>query len=390
MTSTVRLPERLLLGPGPANIDPRVMATMQAPVIGHLDPAFMEILAEIADLLRYAFGTVNEMTMAISGTGFSGMDAALANVVEPDDTVIVGVSGFFGGKAAEAVTRLGARPVVVDGGFGSPVTTDAIAQALAAEPDARAVFLVAAETSVGLRQPLAEIGDLVRSAGALYIVDTVTLLGGATVGTDSNNIDVAYAGSQKCVGAIPGTAPITFGPRAAEIIARRSTPVPVWYLDALAIHRYWTNTPFYHHTCSSTLMAGLLEALRIIKAETIEARAARHDRNGQALVAGLEAMGLQIASDPANRLSMLTPVRIPEGINDAEVRTELLQSYGIEIGGGLGDWAGTAWRIGLMGHGSSSENVARVLAALEEALTARGYECQPGSAVAAARRISSD
>ncbi|MDP6348247.1 MAG: alanine--glyoxylate aminotransferase family protein [Chloroflexota bacterium] len=388
MNSTVRLPQRLLLGPGPANIDPRVMEAMQSPVIGHLDPAFMEVLAEIADLLRYAFGTANEMTMAVSGTGFSGMDAALANVVEPGDTVIVSVSGFFGGKAAEAVTRLGARPVVVDGGFGAPVTTDAIAQALAAEPKARAVFVVAAETSVGLRQPLAEIGDLVRSAGALYIVDTVTLLGGAVVDTDGNNIDVAYAGGQKCLGAIPGTAPITFGPRATEIISNRPTPVPVWYLDALAIHRYWTNTPLYHHTCSSTLMAGLLEALRIIKAETIEARATRHDRNGQALVAGLEAMGLQIASDPMNRLSMLTPVRIPEGISDADVRTELLQSYGIEIGSGLGDWAGKAWRIGLMGYGSSSENVLRVLTALEEALTARGHQCRPGAAVDAAQQIS--
>ena len=384
MTATVSLPDRLLLGPGPANVDPRVMEAMQSPIVGHLDPAFMKILAEIADLLRYAFGTANEMTMAVSGTGFAGMDAALANIVESGDTVIVGVSGFFGGKAVEAVTRLGARPVVVDGGFGQPVTPAPIAAALAAEPDAKAVFLVAAETSVGLRQPLGEIADLAHSAGALLIADTVTLLGGAVVDVDGQNIDVAYSGGQKCLGAIPGTAPITFSPRAIEVMTERSTPVPVWYLDARAIHKYWTNTPFYHHTCSSTLMAGLLEALRIIKAETIEARAARHDRNGRALVAGLEAMGLEIAGDPAHRLGMLTPVRIPEGISDAEIRGELLSAHGIEIGGGLGEWAGTVWRIGLMGYGSSSANVTRVLTVLEDLLTARGHKCRPGAAAAAA------
>ncbi len=388
MDSSFNLPTRKLLGPGPANVDPRVMAAMQTPAIGHMDPAFMDVLAEIADLLRYAFGTRNEVTMAVSGTGFSGLDMALSNVLEPGDRIVVGKSGFFGEKAAEIATRLGAEVITVSSGFGKPVTAESVQAAVAGQDGVKAVFLVAAETSVGLRQPLGEFAEIAHDAGALLIVDAVTLLGGAEMEFDEWGVDVAYAGSQKCVGAVAGTAPITFSGRAVEAIERRARPVPSWYLDALALHRYWRNEPFYHHTCPSILMMGLREALRIVKEETIEARAARHERNGQALVAGLEAMGLKVASDPANRLGMLTPVRVPEGISDARIRGTLLGRHNIEIGGGLGEWAGKVWRIGLMGYGSNSANVLEVLAVLEELLSEEGHCLDTGAAGAAAERIA--
>lgn len=388
MTSNFNLSARKLLGPGPANVNPRVMEAMQAPPIGHLDPAFMAVLAEIADLLRYAFGTANEVTMAISGTGFSGLDAALMNVLEPGDRIVVGQSGFFSAKAAEIATRLGAEVISVTSGFGKPVTPDAVRAALDGQDRVKAVFLVAAETSVGLRQPMDEFADISHEAGALLIADMVTLLGGARVEVDAWGVDVSYSGSQKCVGAVAGTAPITFSPRAVDSINSRTRPIPSWYLDALALHRYWSNEPFYHHTCPSTLMMGLREALRILKEESIEARASRHERNGRALVAGLEAMGLEVAGDPAHRLGMLTPVRIPEGITDAEIRGELLKRYNIEIGGGLGEWAGKVWRVGLMGYGSSMANVLELLGALQELLSEHGHQVDPGAAKAAAERVA--
>jgi alanine-glyoxylate transaminase/serine-glyoxylate transaminase/serine-pyruvate transaminase len=387
MTSKFNLPVRKLLGPGPANVDPRVMEAMHAPAIGHMDPAFMEVLAETADLLRYAFGTENDVTMAVSGTGFSGLDMALSNALEPGDRIVVGISGFFGEKAAEIATRLGAEAIKVSNGFGKPVAPETVQAAVAGAGRVKAVFLVAAETSVGLRQPIAEIAEIAHKSDALMIADTVTLLGGAKMELDEWGVDIAYAGSQKCVGAVAGTAPITFSPRAVEAIKQRSKPVPSWYLDALALHRYWSNEPFYHHTCPSTLMMGLREALRIVHEETIEARADRHDRNGRALVAGLEAMGLEVASDPKHRLGMLTPVRIPEGISDAAVRGELLRRHDIEIGGGLGNWAGKVWRIGLMGVGSNLANVLVILGALEELLSEEGHGLEPGAAAAAAKRI---
>ncbi len=388
MISNFDLPTRKLLGPGPANVDPRVMDAMQAPAIGHMDPAFVEVLAETADLLRYAFGTENDVTMAVSGTGFSGLDMALSNVLEPGDRIVVGIAGFFGEKAAEIATRLGAKAIKVSSGFGRPVAPEVVQAALGGNGRVKAVFLVAAETSVGLRQPIAEIAEIAHQAEALLIADAVTLLGGARMELDEWGVDVAYAGSQKCVGAVAGTAPITFGPRAVEAIKNRSGPIPSWYFDALALHRYWSNEPFYHHTCPSTLMMGLREALRIVHEETIEARAARHERSGRALVAGLEAMGLEVASDPEHRLGMLTPVRIPEGISDAAVRGELLGRHNIEIGGGLGDWAGKVWRIGLMGFGSTLANVLELLGALEELLREEGRNLDPGAAAAAAEQMA--
>ena len=384
MNQNSDLPIRKLLGPGPANVHPRVMQAMHQPVIGHLDPAFKEVLAETSGLLRYAFGTDNEVTLAMSGTGFSGLDAALSNVLEPGDQIIVGQTGFFGAKAAEIATRLRANVMLVSEGFGRPIGLDTMQKAVAQCKSLKAIFLVSAETSVGLRQPMGGFSEIAHQAGALLVADMVTLLGGDKVDLDKNGVDVAYSGSQKCVGAVPGTAPITFSPRAVEMIRSRRQPIPSWYLDVMALQSYWSE-PGYHHTCPSTLMMGLREALLILKEEGVQARANRHSRHGRALVAGLEAMGLEIASDPEYRLGMLTPIMIPSGIDDAQIRAELLNRFSIEIGGGLGEWAGKVWRIGLMGHGSNMENVLEVLSALQKLLSDRGHESSPDTIEAAAR-----
>ena len=380
-------PARLLLGPGPSPVDPRITAAMGEPVISHVDPVFANILRETAGLLRQVFGTANEATFAVSGTGFSGMETALINLIEPGDEIIVGISGFFGVKAQEICERMGASTVVATSGFGRPVETEDIVEALDANPGAKAVFVVAAETSAGLRQPLADIAEACHDRGALLIADMVTLLGGAEVKVDEWGVDVAYAGSQKCIGTPPGTAPITFSPRAVEAIESRRAPVGSWYLSALDIAAYWAGRIPYHHTTSSPVIAGLKRALELIVAEGIAERARRHERNGAALRAGFEAMGLQIASLEGRRLGMLTPVGIPEGIADAEFRAELLERFNTEIGGGLGDWAGKVWRIGLMGYGSDPKNVYHVLNAFEILLSERGIEVEPGAAAAAASAV---
>ncbi len=380
-------PARLLLGPGPSPVDPRITAAMSEPVVSHVDPYFVRMLSDTAELLRRLFGTTNQATFAVSGTGFSGMEAALVNILEPGDTIITGISGFFGTKANEICKRLGAETVTVSSGFGRSVETDEIAAALTRNPSTKAVFLVAAETSVGLRQPLADIASLCHEHGALLIADMVTLLGGAVVKTDEWGIDVAYGGSQKCIGTPPGAAPMTFSDRAVAAIRARRLPVASWYLSALDLAAYWSGQLAYHHTCSSPVVAGLKRALELIMAEGLEERERRHERNGAALRAGLEAMGLTIASLEGRRLGMLTPVQIPEGIVDAEVRSELLSRFNTEIGGGLGDWAGRVWRIGLMGYGSDLKNVYHILNALEILLAERGYAVRPGAAAAAASAV---
>ncbi len=380
-------PARLLLGPGPSPVDPRITAAMGEPVISHVDPIFARTLKDTADLLRQIFGTANKATFAVSGTGFSGMETALLNIIEPGDTIVVGISGFFGVKAQEICERMGATTVAVSSGFGRPVETEDVAEALDANPGAKAVFLVAAETSAGLRQPLADIAAACHARNALLVADMVTLLGGAEVKVDEWGVDVAYAGSQKCIGTPPGTAPITFSPQAVGAIAARRTPVASWYLSALDIAAYWAGELAYHHTCSSPVIAGLKRALELIVAEGIGERARRHERNGAALRAGFEAMGLHIASLEGRRLGMLTPVGIPDGVVDAEFRAELLERFNTEIGGGLGDWAGKVWRIGLMGYGSDPKNVYHVLNAFEVLLAERGIRIEPGVAAAAASAV---
>lgn len=380
----VENPARLLLGPGPSPVDPRVTQAMSAPVIGHMDPLFVSDLGNTSELLRYVFGTENAATFAVSGTGFSGMETALVNVIEPGDTVVVGVSGFFGIKAEELCRRLGAETIVVSNGFGLPVDTSDIRNALEDSGNVKAVFLVSAETSVGLRQPLQDIAEVVHEFDSLLISDMVTLLGGAVVKVDDWGVDIAYSGSQKCIGTPPGSAPITFSPRAIAAINQRKSSVPSWYLNALEISAYWAGELPYHHTCSSTVMYGLKKALELIKDEGLEKRAQRHERHGEALRSGAQAMGLSVASLEGRRLGMLTPINIPEGVEDKDVRSALLEEYNTEIGGGLGDWAGKVWRIGLMGYGSTPANVLHILNALEHLLSERGHKCERGAAASAA------
>lgn len=354
---------RVLLGPGPSMVHPRVMAAMSAPLIGHLDPEFLGLMDRTVELLRYVFATCNRLTISISGTGSAGMEAAVASMVEPGDPVLVCVNGYFGLRIAEMARRRGGEVATINRPWGEVFTTDEVRDALRARP-ARVVAIVHGETSTGALQPLEEIARVVREGDAILIVDAVTSLAGVPVQVDQMGIDVCYSGTQKCLGCPPGLAPITFGPRAEEKLASRKAPVRDWYLDLSMLARYWGPERTYHHTAPVSMNFALYEALRLIAEETLEARWMRHQRNAELLWDGLSDMGLELHVAPQYRLAPLTTVRIPEGVDDAAVRGRLLSDYGIEIGGGLGELKGRVWRIGLMAHSSREENVASVLGAL--------------------------
>lgn len=358
-------PDRLLLGPGPSPVHPRVLAAQARPVVGHLDPWFATVTAEIADMLRAVFRTRNPLTFAVSGTGSAGMEAAIVNVVEPGDTVIVGVNGVFGGRLADTARRAGAEVVELRRPWGDIVPTEQVADALEAHPDARAVVLVHAETSTGAWQPLAEIGALLADRPTLLVVDAVTSLGGVPVEVDAWGIDVCYSGTQKCLSVPPGLAPITFSPRAEAVIAARRTPVVSWYLDVGLIRRYWGEERAYHHTAPISALYGLHEGLRLVLEEGLEARWARHERVGRRLQAALVERGLELLAHPEHRLPQLTAVGWPAGVDEASLRRRLLDEHGIEVGGGLGEFAGRAWRIGLMGEGATDAAVDRLLEAID-------------------------
>lgn len=382
-----RVPERILLGPGPSNVHPRVLRALAAPVVGHLDPVFIDLMEDTKRLLRDVFLTENELAIPISGTGSAGMEACLVNLLEPGDTAIVGVNGVFGTRMADIVERCGATPVAVEAPWGRIIEPEAVARALAAAPGAKLVALVHAETSTGAWQPLDEIGRLVRAADKLFVVDTVTSLGGCPVRVDDWLIDAAYSGTQKCLSCPPGLAPLTFGPRAMEALRRRRTKVRSWYFDLSMIERYWGEERVYHHTAPISMNHALLEALCLVTEEGLEARWARHERHHRALAAGLAAMGLELASEEQHRLWMLNSVRIPEGVDDLAVRKALLAEDSIEIGGGLGPLKGQVWRIGLMGESSTAANVLLVLEALERALARENHVVPRGAAVAAAEKV---
>lgn len=362
----LRVPPRVLMGPGPSNIHPQVLLALAQPPLGHLDPQFMEILQENALLLRQVFRTRNLVTLAMSGTGTSGMEAAFYNVIEPGDRVLVGVYGYFGERMLEIVRRCGGEPVVLSAEWGRSLPVDQVINTLKAN-SFKAVALVHAETSTGTRQDIAEVGAFCRERDILLIVDTVTSLGGMPVEVDTWGIDVCYSATQKCLGAPSGLAPITFSDRAVEILRKRKTPVLSFYLDADLMTRYWREK-VYHHTASSHLHYALREALRLILEEGLEARWERHRQTHQKLVEGLEELGLELLPPPNYRLPMLNAVKVPEGVEEAEVRAQLLHRYGIEIGAGLGPLKGRIWRIGLMGYGASLANVAYLLDALREVL----------------------
>lgn len=377
-------PRRILMGPGPSDISPRVLAALAAPTVGHLDPFFLEVMNETQTMLRELFRTENQLTLAVSGTGSAGMETCVVNLVEPGDRMLVCVNGVFGSRMADVAGRAQAIVSTIERPFGEVFSPDEVAAAVK-QLSPKVVGIVHAETSTGARQPLEEISEIVHKAGAYLLVDCVTSLGGLPVEIDGWKIDAAYSGTQKCLSCPPGLAPVTFSPRALDLIQNRKSKVQSWYLDMKMVANYWSDkSRAYHHTAPINMNYALHEALRIVLADGLEVRWDRHRRNHLLLRAGLEAMGVEYAVAEAYRLPMLNAVRIPAGVDDKAVRAQLLNEFGIEIGGGLGPMAGKTWRIGLMGETSTERNVLLFLAALEACLVKQGASVRPGSGVAAA------
>ncbi len=382
------IPERILLGPGPSMADPRVLRAMNQPMIGYLDPAYLNIMNEVAQNLRDTLQTKNTATFPVQGTGFSGMDACFGTLIEPGDKVIIAVLGFFGTRMCEMAERYGAEIVRLDQEWGKAFDPETIGEALKANPDAKFLAIVHAETSTGALQPLQEIGALCREHGILLLVDAVTSVGGVELAVDDWGIDICYSGSQKCLGVPPGLAPVTISDRALGVVAERKTPPASYYLDLSLIKEYWGEAHVYHHTGPMSMVYAMQEALRIVKEEGLEARWARHALNGSALCAGLEALGLVLHAEAGRRLPSLTTVRVPEGVDDAGFRGRLLNEFNIEIGGGLGPLKGDTWRIGMMGYASNRSNVLYLLSVLETLLTEAGLRpTQPGAGMAAAQEV---
>jgi alanine-glyoxylate transaminase/serine-glyoxylate transaminase/serine-pyruvate transaminase len=379
-------PVRILMGPGPSDIHPRVLEALGRGTVGHLDPYYLEIMNDMQRMLQTLFRTKNTMTLAISGTGSAGMEATVVNLIEPGDSMIVCVNGVFGGRMVDVAERAGAKVTKVERPWGEVFTPDDLKAALAqARP--KLVGIVMAETSTGALQPIEEISKLVHDAGAMLLVDAVTSLGGVPVEVDAWNIDAIYSGTQKCLSCPPGLSPVSFGPRAMEAVLARKSKVQSWYLDVTMLAKYWGSERVYHHTAPINMTYGLYEALRLILEEGIESCFARHALNYRALKEGLAAIGIEYAAQPGHQTPMLNAVRIPEGVDDAAVRGGLLSRFGIEIGGGLGAFKGKVWRIGLMGYGSRANNVFVLLAALEQLLAEQKHRFQHGASIAAATAI---
>ena len=382
-------PLRTLLGPGPSEVHPSVYAALARPTVGHLDPYYLRIMNELQGMLRQVFRTENAMTMAISGTGSAGMEATVVNLIEPGDAMLVCVNGVFGGRMADVAGRAGAEVARIERPWGEVFSPDELKLALATSKP-KVVGIVMAETSTGAWQPIEEISRIVHEAGALLLVDAVTALGGVPVEVDAWEIDAIYSGTQKCLSCPPGLAPVSFSSRAMEAISRRRTKVQSWYLDVSLLGSYWGQERVYHHTAPINMTYALHEALRLVLEEGLEACFARHRRNHLALKAGLGAIGISYASQEGHQLPMLNAVRIPDGVDDKALRKELLERFGIEIGGGLGVYAGKVWRIGLMGHASRQKNVLAVVAAIEQLFAEAGQGGELGTGVAAACRSYGD
>ncbi len=380
-------PSRILMGPGPSNVPPRVQSAMTAPLLGYFDPYFFKVMDSTMSLLKAVFQTKNKLTFPISGTGMSGMEAGICNFLEPGDVAVIGVSGFFGDRIVEIASRCGAKVVKAVAEWGKPIEPSAIESALKSEKKVKLMAVVHAETSTGVLQPLGEISKLAKQYGALFLVDTVTSLGGHEVAVDEWGIDISYSASQKGLSCPPGLAPFTCTDAALAAVQSRKTKVSSWYLDLSLLSSYWSEgatARVYHHTAPALMVYAFHEALAIIAEEGLPARFQRHLRNGTALQAGLEAMGLTLLAQKGYRLATLTSVRIPEGVNDAKIRQRLLNEFNIEIGGGLGTLKGQLWRIGLMGHSSTEQNVLLFLYALEKLLAEEGYRVVGGVGVGAA------
>ncbi|MCP1356911.1 pyridoxal-phosphate-dependent aminotransferase family protein [Aneurinibacillus migulanus] len=371
-------PSRVLMGPGPSDVHPRVLKAMATPLIGHLDPSFLQIMNETMELMRTVFETKNELTLAMSGTGSSGMETVFVNLLEPGDKVVIGVNGLFGERMVDVAERCGAEVIRIEASWGDIIRPEQVEEVLQEHAGVKAVAVVHAETSTGALQPLSEISQLVHEHEALLIVDAVTSLGGVKVGIDENEVDACYSGTQKCISAPPGLSPVTFSKRAAEAMAKRKSKVQSWYLDLSMIQNYWGQERFYHHTAPISMNYALREALRIVMEEGLENTWERHWKLGRALQSGLEGMGLSLHVAESIRLPQLTSVYIPDGVEDTLVRKQLLEQYGIEIGGGLGALKGKVWRVGLMGFSCQPRNVLLFLAALEEVLAQQGAHVRSG------------
>ena len=383
---TFQPPQRLLLGPGPSTVHPRVLQAMSLPVLGHLDPLFFRVMDDVCEVLRHIFQTSNFMTLPLSSTGTGAMEAACANILEPGDTMVVCRNGFFGHRMADIAQRCGAETHIVDSSWGKPVDVQMLADELDKHGKVKAVGVIHAETSTGVLNPVEEIAELAHRHGALVVVDAVTSLGGHDLRMDDWGLDVCFGATQKCLGAPPGLAPISLGPRAMEVINTRSSTVQSFYFNLKDLESYWSRMRAYHHTSPISMTYALREALRMLMEEGLENRIQRHARSAAALRAGLDALGMNLLPDPDHCLNPLTAVLVPDGIEDAAVRRTLMDEYNIEIGGGLGELRGKVWRIGLMGESAREINVFVLLSALERILSGLGYEVAYGASLAAAQR----
>ncbi len=378
---------KTLLGPGPSNVHPRVYSAMTTPILSHLDPQLWSIMDETVELLRETFQTENKVTLPLSGTGMAGMETAIANAIQPGETIIIGVHGFFANRLVEVAERCEANVVKIQTEWGEAVSADRVEEELKLHNDAKVVALVHCETSTGVLQPLEEIARITRKHGALLLVDSVASLGGHDLPVDSLGIDICYTGSQKVLSCPPGMAPITFSPRALEVIKARKVPPRSWYLDIQLLEQYWVSDKKYHHTVSASLIYALRESLRILLEEGLSKSFARHKLNGKALRAGIESMGLQLVAAPEVRSDTLNGVLAPEGLDADKIRSILMDDYDIETGGGLGDLKGKLIRIGLMGQSSKEGNVLMILSALERILQSQGFEISQSAGVTAAHSV---
>jgi alanine-glyoxylate transaminase/serine-glyoxylate transaminase/serine-pyruvate transaminase len=374
-------PNRTLMGPGPSDVDPRVLRAMSTPLVGHLDPSFIEIMNEVQELLRYTFRTDNTWTIPVSGTGSAAMEAAIGNVVEPGDTMLVPTNGYFGGRMADMAQRAGGDVVEVDAPWGEPLDTADVATAFE-EDDIDVFGFVHAETSTGVLQPaVPELTSIAHEHDALVIADTVTSIGGVELKVDEWGIDVAYAGPQKCLSCPPGASPLTLNDQAMEKVLTREEDARSWYLDLSLLEGYWGEERAYHHTAPITNVYAIREALRLVAEEGIEERWARHRRVAGALKAGFVAMGLEMNAPDEYWLPSLNAVRVPNGVDDGAVIDYLLEKYDLEIASGLGDLEGEIWRIGCMGASATPKNVSLVVSALADALQQQGFDADAGAAV---------
>lgn len=373
----------LLLGPGPSDAHPNVLRVMATPLLGHLDPQFLSVMNQVQDMLRAVFLTKNALTLPISATGMAGMETCMVNLLEPGDRAVVCAAGFFGQRMIDVAGRTGAEVTVLERPWGEVFALEQVREAVV-RVKPKVLAIVQAETSTGAHQPLEGLGELCREQGTLLVVDTVTSLGCVPVKVDEWGIDAAYSCTQKGLGCPPGLSPVTFSPRAVEAMEKRKKKVQSWYLDLALLRQYVGTDRVYHHTAPITMNYALHEGLRLVLEEGLEARWARHRRNHAALKAGLLAMGLSYTANEKHQLPQLNAVRIPAGLDDLAGRKMLLNDFGIEVGGGLGDLKGKAWRIGLMGYNSRPAVVYQCLGALEQVLTRLGAKVTPGAAIAAA------